>query len=66
MALCILIVDDEALVRETVSEYLQGCEDQVLQAKDGRHALEIAAELGHHIRAVIRDIEMPHLSGVEM
>jgi len=63
---CILLVDDEELVRECVSAYLEERGYRVLQARDGKHALEVALEFGHRIKAVVSDIEMPCLNGVEM
>ncbi len=61
----ILVVDDDAQVRDLVSEYLRDFGYQVLEAHDGRAALSLldtraAPDL------VITDIRMPEMSGLEM
>lgn len=64
MAETILIVDDEAQIRSTVSGVLADEGFRVLQADNGRSALEmIAAE---RPRLVLLDIWMPELDGIEL
>ncbi len=65
-AMSILVVDDCVPLRETVSEYLRAQGYDVLEANDGSHALEVAAQNPSSITAVITDIEMPKLSGILM
>jgi len=57
----VLIVDDEAEIRETLAEILTGARHRVVAVSSGREALErIAAE---HYDAIITDIRMPDIDG---
>jgi two-component system NtrC family sensor kinase len=57
----ILIVDDEAEIREALSEILTGAQHRVVTAISGREALErMAAE---HFDVILTDIRMPDLDG---
>ncbi len=57
----ILVVDDEAEIREALSEILTGAKHRVVTARSGREALErMAAE---HYDLVLTDIRMPGLDG---
>jgi len=57
----ILVVDDEAEIRETLSEILTGARHRVVTASSGREALErMAAE---HYDLILTDIRMPDLDG---
>ena len=58
-----LVVDDDALLRESVSETLADLGVEVHQASDGLEGLEV---LKHHpeIAVVVTDIAMPRLDGV--
>ncbi|MEO1148574.1 MAG: hybrid sensor histidine kinase/response regulator, partial [Cyanobacteria bacterium J06638_22] len=60
----ILIVDDAATMRQMLTLTLEKAGYQVIQARDGREALE---QLHQHpqIRLVICDIEMPAMNGFE-
>ena len=57
----ILIVDDEAEIRETLAEILTGARHRVATVGSGREALErMAAE---HYDVILTDIRMPDLDG---
>ena len=57
----ILIVDDEAEIRETLAAILTGARHRVVTAGSGREALErMAAE---HFDVILTDIRMPDLDG---
>jgi two-component system NtrC family sensor kinase len=57
----ILIVDDEAEIREALAEILTGARHRVVTASSGREALErMAAE---HYDVILTDIRMPDLDG---
>ncbi|WP_013321240.1 Hpt domain-containing protein [Gloeothece verrucosa] len=60
----ILVVDDSAALRRTLALTLQKAGYRVMQAKDGREALE---QLQHNtnIQLVICDVEMPNMNGFE-
>jgi chemotaxis family two-component system sensor histidine kinase/response regulator PixL len=60
----VLVVDDSISVRQTLALTLQKAGYKVLQAQNGREAIQ---QLQHHpeIRLVICDIEMPSMNGFE-
>ncbi|NOT61594.1 MAG: response regulator [Acidobacteria bacterium] len=60
----ILVVDDEANIREVVEATLQAHGYQVITAEDGQEALEIYAERQSEIRVVLTDLMMPKMDGV--
>jgi two-component system, chemotaxis family, sensor histidine kinase and response regulator PixL len=60
----ILIVDDSAALRRTLALTLQKAGYRVLQAKDGREALE-RLEQTQEIQLIVCDVEMPNMNGFE-
>ncbi len=60
----ILVVDDEPIVREVVARYLQRDGLDVIEAADGREALE--ALTNHHIDLVVLDVMLPHIDGLSI
>ena len=63
-ATTILVVDDSAALRRTLALTLQKAGYRVLQARDGREALD-QLQQGSHVKLVICDIEMPTMNGFE-
>lgn len=61
----VLVVDDEAPVREAVMDVLSLEGIQVLAAADGQMALDIFSERASEIDLVLLDLSMPGLSGDE-
>ena len=62
----ILLADDTRFFRKALSEMLEAEGCQVLQAEDGRAALEqVQAELAS-LDLVILDVEMPEMDGLEV
>lgn len=59
----ILLVDDEAQVREVTRIMLERLGFEVLQAECGKQALALAAENRATLRLVLLDLSMPDLSG---
>ncbi len=59
----ILLVEDEAGVRELAQEILAGLGYRVLTARDGQDALEVAAAHPEPIQLMVTDVVMPRLSG---
>lgn len=61
----VLVVDDHAPVRDAVRRLLGRARDILVVgcAGDGRHALELAGELGPDV--VVMDLAMPVLDGIE-
>lgn len=60
----ILVVDDEADLREILSEEFQDMGATVLSAENGRVAAELARS--HKVDIIISDIRMPGGDGVEL
>jgi DNA-binding response OmpR family regulator len=63
---CILVVDDESIIRETVREVLLYNGYEVLEAVDGAAALVQFHRHRDRIGAVITDSMMPELDGAEL
>ncbi len=60
---CILIVDDEEIMRETASSLLRELGYAVLLAENGKQGAEIYAENHTNIDLVILDMIMPEMNG---
>ena len=60
----ILIVEDEDMIREGISDYLADCGYETIQAADGLEALEQFSN--HQVALVLLDIQMPKLNGLEV
>jgi len=60
----VLVVDDSATQRQTLTFSLQRAGYQVLQASDGREAISVL-QRHPHTGVVICDIEMPNMNGFE-
>jgi PAS domain S-box-containing protein len=61
----ILVVEDEEGVREVAERMLQDIGFETIGAEDGRHALDLMAEVGDRITAVLLDLSMPRMGGAE-
>ncbi len=59
----ILIVDDDAFVRTVLRDVLEGQGHALLEAGDGREALDVLGERSPQL--VLLDLFMPRLSGME-
>lgn len=60
----ILVIDDDAIVRELISEMLLGAGYEVVSANTATQALELFTD--EEIGLVVSDIVMPDLSGLEL
>ena len=60
----ILIVEDEDMIREGISDYLTDCGYETIQAADGLEALEQFSN--HQVALVLLDIQMPKRNGLEV
>ncbi len=62
----VLLVEDEPSVRAILSRVLREQGYAVMEAPQGRHALELAADLKARIDLVIADVVMPEMGGREL
>ncbi|MGH2772193.1 MAG: response regulator transcription factor [Actinomycetota bacterium] len=60
----LLIVDDEPGVRSLVKMTLESQNYEILEASNGREALDQARQ--HHPELILLDVAMPQLSGLEV
>jgi len=60
----ILAVDDSASMRQMVSFTLRNAGHEVLEAADGREALEIARKTP--VNLVLSDVNMPNMDGIQL
>ena len=61
---CVLVVDDDAVLRRVVRAVLEADGFRVIEAKDGEEGLALAASVRPSV--VILDVMMPGLDGVEV
>lgn len=59
----ILLVEDEEPIRYLASRILQTCGYRILEAGDGKDALEVARNHPGQIDLLLSDVVMPHLGG---
>lgn len=59
----ILTIDDEQVLRKTLVAYLEDSDFEVLEAKNGRHGLEVARQ--HQPDLILCDLIMPEMDGIE-
>jgi CheY-like chemotaxis protein len=64
MAEQILLVENDSIVRKSISERLQSAGYEVTEAKDGPQAVEVLAT--QRFDLVITDFSMPHLDGLRL
>jgi CheY-like chemotaxis protein len=62
----LLVVDDEASVRNFMKTALESADYRVMAACDGQEGLEVFAANRREIRAVILDLTMPRMDGWEV
>ena len=62
----VLVCDDDDGVRKLLVDILQFRAYKILEARNGRHALEVASSYGAPIHLLITDVVMPQLGGVEL
>jgi CheY-like chemotaxis protein len=62
----ILLVEDDAAVRDFLRSVLEDHGYHVVEALDGKDALEIARKQRHPIHLLITDVVMPGMNGKEL
>ena len=63
---CILVIDDEAMIRATADMILSQHGYEVLLAEDGEEGLDLYRQHGDRIKVVLLDMVMPKMSGNEV
>lgn len=59
----ILLIDDDAMLRQTIRKMLESAKHEVIEAENGRAGLDAFRK--HAIDAVVTDIIMPQKEGIE-
>ena len=62
----ILLVDDEEIVKEFVNEILSENGYKILDANNGKQALELLDKFEGEINLLLTDLRMPMMGGVEL
>ena len=62
----ILVVEDEAMVRDVLESAVTGLGYKVVSAVDGEDAMRVYQEHRHRITGVVLDLKMPKKGGVEV
>jgi CheY-like chemotaxis protein len=62
---CVLVADDEDLVRRVLTVCLEGYGFSVLSARDGREAVDLFRQSCDRIGIVVLDMTMPRMGGAE-
>lgn len=65
MSKFLLIVDDEAEIRNIISQTMEESKVNCLMAENGQKALDVLAKHSGQIAAVVSDISMPGMTGLE-
>jgi CheY-like chemotaxis protein len=66
-AACVLVVDDEADSRETIREMLEEIGHTVVEAKNGREALDfLVSNPDAKVRLILLDLKMPIMNGWQL
>lgn len=61
-----LVVDDEPAIRRVVRRALELARYRVIEAEDGVEALAIIRSGEHNVAAVLSDVTMPLMGGIEL
>lgn len=62
----ILLAEDEPVVRQMVRYTLEAHGYSVIEAENGKHALELSAEYGSPIHLLLTDVVMPEMGGRQL
>lgn len=61
----VLVVDDEEAIREAVRDILELVELQSILAANGKEAIDLFVKHQASIKAILLDLRMPVMSGIE-
>lgn len=62
----VLVVEDDAKIRESIKDYLQLKHYEVITAKDGKEAQDKFFENSYHLDLVFLDGILPYMDGIEV
>jgi len=62
----VMVVDDEPMLRHLMGTVLRKHKFRVLEADDGRHAVEQMEARGEKVDLVVTDVMMPNMNGLEL
>lgn len=62
----ILIAEDEARIRRMLRDYLTSCGYKIMEAEDGKKALELFYSDSNRIDLILLDVMMPYKDGFEV
>ncbi|MBN8595451.1 MAG: response regulator [Anaerolineae bacterium] len=62
----ILLVEDNALVRQSIAEILEISNFTVLTAANGRQALTLLEENAGQVELILSDLDMPEMNGLQL
>lgn len=62
-AVCILLAEDETLIRETAQEFLEDAGHEVVTAEHGQQALDHVERYPGRFTCLVTDYHMPHVHG---
>ncbi|HKH96480.1 MAG TPA: response regulator, partial [Beijerinckiaceae bacterium] len=65
-AIVVLVAEDETLVRMVAVEALEDAGFQVYEARDSQEALTILEVRGQVVRALVSDITLPNVNGLDL
>jgi two-component system cell cycle sensor histidine kinase/response regulator CckA len=62
----VLLVEDEAVVREITGQLLENAGYRVLEASSAAHALEMARQYEGAVDLLLTDVVMPEMNGIDL
>lgn len=62
----ILIVDDEMRIRRMLSDFLKSHDYEIVEAKDGREAIDVFYSNDNKIDIILLDVMMPKINGFKV
>ena len=62
----VLLVEDEAVVREITGQLLVNAGYRVLESRSAAHALELARQYEGRVDLLLTDVVMPEMNGIDL
>ena len=63
---CIVVAEDDALLRYCTVRMLEKHGYRIIQAEHGKHALDLLEKCEDHVHLLITNYNMPYIDGVEL